>query len=92
MKRLPDGCISRTSVSKVPKWWWVAIRANEPSSLAFLIFLYHIFYFKLLLEVRKGIDFGNHVQDLTLKEAETIALSILKQVMEEKVETFILLV
>ena len=30
------------------------------------------------------------MQDLTLKEAETIALSILKQVMEEKVKTFIL--
>ncbi|KAG6792194.1 hypothetical protein POTOM_001337 [Populus tomentosa] len=37
------------------------------------------------LEVGREIDFGNHVQDLTLKEAEAIALSILKQVMEEKV-------
>lgn len=30
------------------------------------------------------------VQDLTLKEAETIALSILKQVMEEKVSCFVI--
>lgn len=32
------------------------------------------------------ISFDNVLQDLTLQEAETIALSILKQVMEEKVK------
>ena len=31
-------------------------------------------------------SFDNVLQDLTLQEAETIALSILKQVMEEKVK------
>jgi len=31
------------------------------------------------------------MQDLTLQEAETIALSILKQVMEEKVQLLLLL-
>lgn len=33
-------------------------------------------------------SFENCVQDLTLQEAETIALSILKQVMEEKVKLY----
>lgn len=32
---------------------------------------------------------GNCLQDITLQEAETIALSILRQVMEEKVKTFL---
>lgn len=32
------------------------------------------------------LSLANFVQDLTLQEAETIALSILKQVMEEKVK------
>jgi hypothetical protein len=45
-----------------------------------------ILSYTLRLEVGREIDYGNHVQDLTLKEAEAIALSILKQVMEEKVK------
>lgn len=32
------------------------------------------------------------LQDLTLQEAETIALSILKQVMEEKVKSLLLVI
>lgn len=35
--------------------------------------------------VCRFIEFIIHLQDMTLKEAETVALSILKQVMEEKV-------
>lgn len=40
------------------------------------------FHMVLKVDLKSIISF---LQDLTLKEAETIALSILKQVMEEKV-------